>query len=68
MYESRLHIPLLVGLDVIHGFKIIFPMPLAMAASWDPALIEKAKAVAAREARAVGINLDVRSDGGHRAR
>ena len=54
--ESRLHIPLLVGLDVIHGFKTIFPMPLAMAASWEPSLIEKAQTVAAREARAAGIN------------
>jgi len=53
--ESRLKIPLIFGLDVIHGFKTIFPMPLALAASWDPALIERAQTVAAREARAAGI-------------
>jgi len=53
--ESRLKIPLLFGLDVIHGFKTIFPMPLALAASWDPALIEQVQSVAAREARAAGI-------------
>ena len=54
--ESRLHIPLLVGLDVVHGYRTIFPMPLALAASWDPALVERVQAVAAREASAVGIN------------
>lgn len=54
--ESRLHIPLLVGLDVIHGYRTIFPMPLALAASWDPALVERVQAVAAREASAIGIN------------
>jgi beta-glucosidase len=55
MEESRLHIPLLFGLDVVHGFKTIFPMPLAMAASWDMGLIERVQTVAAREARAAGI-------------
>jgi beta-glucosidase len=54
--QSRLHIPLLFGLDVIHGFRTIFPMPLALAASWDPWLVEQVQAVAAREARACGIN------------
>jgi beta-glucosidase len=53
--ETRLHIPLLFGLDVIHGFKTTFPIPLAMAASWDTAIVEQAQAVAAREARAAGI-------------
>jgi beta-glucosidase len=53
--ESRLKIPLIFGLDVIHGFKTIFPMPLALAASWDPALIEHVQTIAAREARAAGI-------------
>lgn len=52
---SRLHIPLLFGLDVIHGFKTIFPVPLAMAASWDPALVERSQAIAAAEARSAGI-------------
>jgi beta-glucosidase len=54
--QTRLHIPLLFGLDVIHGFKTVFPIPLAMAASWDPSLVERAQAVAARESRAAGIN------------
>ena len=40
MQESRLGIPLLIGRDVIHGFKTIFPIPLGQAASWDPALVE----------------------------
>lgn len=53
--ESRLHIPILFGLDVIHGYHTIFPAPIAMASSWDPKLIESAQAVAAREARAAGI-------------
>ena len=53
---SRLHIPLLFGYDVIHGFRTVFPVPLAMAASWDPQVEEKAQAFAAREARAGYIN------------
>lgn len=53
--ESRLHIPLIFGFDVIHGFRTIFPVPIAMAASWDPGLAEKAQSIAAREASAVGI-------------
>lgn len=53
--QSRLKIPLLFGFDVIHGFRTIFPVPLAMASSWDPALVEKAQEVAAREARAAGV-------------
>ena len=54
--ESRLKIPLIFGFDVIHGFHTIFPVPIAMAASWDPKMVEGAQSVAAREARAVGIN------------
>src|SRR5512142_1932876 len=54
--QSPHHTPLLFGLDVIHGFRTIFPMPLALAASWDPALIEQVQTVAAHEARAAGIN------------
>jgi beta-glucosidase len=54
--ESRLQVPVLFGLDVVHGYRTIFPVPLAMAASWDPALYEAAQAVAAREARAAGIH------------
>jgi beta-glucosidase len=53
--ESRLHIPILFGLDVIHGYHTIFPAPIAMASSWDPKLVESAQAVAAGEARAAGI-------------
>ncbi len=53
--KSRLHIPLLFGLDVIHGFKTEFPIPLGMASTWDPALVEKASHVAALEASAIGI-------------
>ena len=54
--ESRLKIPLIFGYDVTHGFHTIFPVSIAMAASWDPKLIERSQAIAAREARAVGIN------------
>jgi len=54
--ESRLGIPLLFGLDVIHGYRTIFPIPLATASSWDPALIESIEAIAAREARASGVH------------
>jgi len=53
--ESRLHIPLLFGLDVIHGFRTEFPIPLGLASSWDPQLVERAARVAAREASASGI-------------
>lgn len=53
--KSRLHIPLLFGLDVIHGYRTLFPIPLAMASSWDPSVEESAQAFAAREARAAGI-------------
>ena len=47
---------MLYGLDVIHGYRTIFPVPLAMAASWDPSVHERAAAVAAKEARAAGIH------------
>src|SRR5208337_793622 len=53
---SRLHIPLLVGLDVIHGFRTVFPVPIGMAASWDPSMVEKAQSLAAEEARAAGVH------------
>ena len=53
---NRLSIPALFGFDVIHGLRTILPVPIAMAASWDPATIERGQAVAAREARAVGIH------------
>lgn len=53
---SRLRIPLLFGLDVIHGYRTIFPIPLATAASWDLAKIEEAERIAAREAAAAGLH------------
>lgn len=53
--ETRLHIPLLFGFDVIHGYRTIYPVPIAMASSWDPAMVEKAQHMAAREAAAVGV-------------
>ena len=54
--KSRLHIPLLFGYDVIHGFSTIAPNPLAMASSWDPALVTRTQSFAAKEARAAGIH------------
>jgi beta-glucosidase len=54
--ESRLHIPLLLGYDVIHGYRTTFPIPLAEAATWDPAAAESTARVAAREAAAAGVN------------
>ena len=53
--ESRAKIPLLFGHDVIHGFRTIFPVPLAMASTWDPKLVEQSARIAAREASATGI-------------
>lgn len=53
--QSRLHIPLLFGLDVIHGFRTEFPVPLGLSASWNPDLIQKTARVAAQEASASGI-------------
>src|SRR5580700_11256426 len=55
MEKSRLHIPILFGLDVIHGFKTEFPIPLGLASTWDPSIVEKASRVAAMEASANGI-------------
>ena len=53
--KSRLHIPILFGLDVIHGFRTEFPIPLALASTWEPEIVEKASRVAASEASAIGI-------------
>ncbi len=55
--ESRLGIPLLMGADVIHGYKTVTPIPLGEAASWDLEAIEKSAAMAASECAATGINL-----------
>jgi beta-glucosidase len=54
--ESRLKIPLIFGRDVIHGYKTIFPIPLGQSATFDSALVERAAAAAAREAREAGID------------
>ena len=53
---NRHGIPLIFGFDVIHGFRTIFPVPIAQAASWEPAVAEAGQQVAAREARAAGIH------------
>ncbi len=54
--ESGAGIPLIFGMDVIHGYETVFPIPLAMSTSWDMEKIEKAARIAAGEASAVGIN------------
>ncbi len=56
MEESRLGIPLLIGRDVIHGFKTIFPIPLGQAASWNPDLVKQGAAIAGLEASSTGVN------------
>ncbi|QNL22160.1 beta-glucosidase BglX [Hyphobacterium sp. CCMP332] len=53
--ESRLKIPLLFGLDVIHGYRTIFPIPIGLSCSWDMALIQNSARIAAQEASADGI-------------
>jgi beta-glucosidase len=53
--QSRLRIPLIFGYDVIHGYRTIFPVPLASAGSFDPELIEQAERVAAKESTASGV-------------
>lgn len=53
--KSRLHIPVLFAFDVIHGYRTVFPVPLAMASSWDPSVEEQAQHFAAQDARAAGI-------------
>jgi beta-glucosidase len=54
--ESRLKIPLLFAHDVIHGFRTIFPVPIAEASSWDPAAVEQSARIAAIEATAAGLH------------
>ncbi|HEY0897768.1 MAG TPA: beta-glucosidase BglX [Sphingobacteriaceae bacterium] len=54
--SSRLKIPLLFGMDVIHGYQTVFPIPLGIASSWDMAVIERSARIAAVEASADGIN------------
>ncbi len=53
--ESRMKIPLIIGMDVIHGYRTVFPIPLGVSATWDMELIEKSTRVAAQEATADGI-------------
>src|SRR5450432_489555 len=55
MEESRLKIPMLLGFDVIHGYRAIFPIPLAEASSWDPSMAEQSASIAANEAYASGL-------------
>jgi len=72
MDESRLKIPVLFGFDVIHGYRTIFPIPLAEASSWDPALAEQSTSIAARETYSTGLRwtfapmLDARAFAGFR--
>lgn len=54
--ESRLGIPLLIGRDVIHGYRTIFPIPLAQSASWNRALVKQGAQIAATEASVMGVN------------
>lgn len=54
--QTRLKIPLLFAFDVIHGFRTIMPVPIAVAASWDPRVAEDGQKVAAAEARAAGLH------------
>lgn len=69
MEQSRLGIPVLFAFDVIHGFRTVYPIPLAQACSWNPALVTRATGVAAREASMCGIDwtfapmIDVARDG-----
>lgn len=69
MGQSRLGIPVLFGYDVIHGFRTVYPIPLAQACSWNPTLAEQSSAVAAQESRMSGVDwtfspmIDVARDG-----
>ena len=55
MEQSRLKIPLIFGLDVIHGYRTTFPVPLALSATWDASLVERVSRIAAEEATSSGI-------------
>ena len=54
MEESRLGIPILMGFDVIHGYRTVYPIPLAQACSWNRDLVTQACAVAAKESQTFG--------------
>lgn len=53
--KSRLHIPILFGADIIHGFRTIYPVPLGLAASFDPTLVERVSQLSAKEATTAGV-------------
>jgi beta-glucosidase len=53
--KSRLHIPLIFGADIIHGYRTIYPVPLGLAATWDPALVTSVTHVSAQEAVTAGV-------------
>jgi beta-glucosidase len=55
--KSRLHIPLLFGADIIHGYKTVYPIPLGLAATFDPELVTSLAHISASEARTAGVNL-----------
>ena len=61
--KSRLGIPLLFGMDVIHGYETIFPIPLGLSCTWDMKAIEESACIAAVEASARWYLLDFQSDG-----
>ncbi|HUB52617.1 MAG TPA: beta-glucosidase BglX [Terracidiphilus sp.] len=54
--KSRLHIPLMFGADIIHGYRTVYPVPLGLAATWDPALVASVTHISAEEARTAGID------------
>ncbi len=56
MEQSRLGIPILMGFDVIHGYRTIFPIPLAQACSWNPELVQQSCSVAAKESKLSGVD------------
>ena len=64
--ESRLGIPLLFGLDVIHGYHTIFPIPLALSCSWDTTLIEQSAPYRRYRGQLKRCDMDVFPDGGYR--
>src|SRR6202012_5181831 len=53
--KSRLHIPIIFGFDVIHGYRTVFPIPLAMASSWDPSVEGQAQRGGSEDARCAGF-------------
>ena len=59
--QSRLKIPMIFGFDVIHGYRTIFPVPLAEAATWDPVLVERAAGSGRGGIRSCGSAMDVTS-------